>query len=247
MLYIPEEIKENAMVFMLHGYTSNAADMMSMSHMNAVAGKYGFAVVYPQGLYDIGYDKSATCWNCDLTTTDTDDIGFLISLAAYLQKTYGFSPEKTFAAGFSNGGFMCYKLACDAPNTFRAVASVSGTMSGRTWECRDPSVFVPLLQIHGESDNIVPIDGSMAVHGGWGGAPALSKIIDYWNDANSTNIANMVSISDKATAYRYSSVSSDNLVWYYVIEDFGHDWPQQENAGFNAEEAIWEFFSNYVN
>jgi polyhydroxybutyrate depolymerase len=219
--------------------------MMSGSVMNSLADKYGFAVVYPQGLPG-KYGSDTFCWNADLTITDTDDIGFLTSLAKHLQQTYSLSADETFACGFSNGGFMSYKLACDAPDTFRAIASVSGTMSKKTWEDRDESVAVPILQIHGTGDDAVPIDGTMPLSGGWGGAPALSEIIKYWTDADNTHDLETAQVSDNVTAYRYSSKKNDNLVWYYEIERYPHDWPKAEDAGFNVEDVIWEFFSNYV-
>lgn len=246
MLYIPNGMEQNApLVCVLHGYTGTAADMIRDADMNGLADEYGFAVVCPQGLPG-AYGADSFCWNADLTFTDTDDLGFLVALMGHLQKTYGLGAEQTFAAGFSNGGYMCYKLACDAPDTFRAIASVSGTMSGQTWEGRDASVAVPVLQIHGTGDDVVPLDGSKSVAGGWGGAPAISEVIKYWADADGAHGLETMNVSGKVTAYRYSSKDNDNLVWYYEIEGYPHSWPKEEDAGFNAGDVIWEFFSNYV-
>lgn len=248
ILHIPKGMGEGApLVFMLHGYTSNSNEFMEYTDMNSAADKYGYAVVYPQGLCGTDYNTGSTCWNAGLDFTDTDDAGFLVALAEYLQQTYGFSSSQTFAAGFSNGGFMCYKLACEASGTFRAIASVSGTMSGQTWRMRDDSVSVPVLQVHGTADNVVPIDGSMDSGGGWGGAPALDEILEYWKGADNAGTLEEVKMSDKATAYRYSGKGDDNRVWYIEIKGLGHEWPRMENAGFSADEAILEFFNNYVN
>ena len=51
--YKPENLAENApLLFVLHGYTSNANSIMSYSNMNSIADQNGFAVCYPQGTSD---------------------------------------------------------------------------------------------------------------------------------------------------------------------------------------------------
>ena len=252
IFYLPEKLKENApLVFVLHGYTSNALEMVSYTNMNQVADEHGFAVVYPQGLVR----NEETHWNADLTFSDVDDTGFLVALAEFLQNRYNLSSENTFATGHSNGGFMCYKLACDAPEIFRAVASVEGLMSGATWNKRNVSqIPVSVLQIHGTGDTVVPIDGTMSLYGGWGGAPELSKIIDFWKEVNNAHNLEKVAVSDKVTAYRYSSNTNNNLVWYYIIDDYPHIWPGARNeteaevelSGLEASELVWEFFSTLI-
>ena len=240
MLYVPEEAGENApLLFMLHGYAGSAKGFMDNTGMNSAADQYGFAVVYPQGLRDPANTTGGACWNSGLTDSVNDDTGFLTALAQYLQQTYGFNRSATFAAGFSNGAFMMYKLAVEAPDTFRAVASVSGMMSGGAWEERPEAASVSILQISGTNDSVVPIDKD----GVYGDAPAIGGVIDYWKTADGLDESEVVKLSDKATAYRYSSKSNDNLVWYVEIEGGDHSWPQQSTSGFDANAVILEFFS----
>jgi len=79
---------------------------------------------------------------------------------------------------------MSYTLACEASDVFSAIASVAGTMSGYTWDNRNISEPMPILQIHGLDDRVVPIDGSISEEGGWGGAPHVDTIIEYWANLN---------------------------------------------------------------
>lgn len=245
-LYIPKSIGENApLVFMMHGYASNPKSFADLTGMNGAAEKYGFAVVYPQGIRN-EKGTSGACWNSGLVSSDNDDAGFLVALAKYLQQTYGLSSNETFAVGLSNGAFMSYKLACEAPDTFRAVASVAGSMSGGAWDERPASASVGILQINGTEDEAVPLDGSMSASGGYGDAPDIIGIIEYWKNANHLEEYREFKLSDDATAYEYSSKLNDNLVWYVQIEDGGHEWPGEATAGFNASEVILEFFSRFV-
>ena len=56
-------------------------------------------------------------------------------------------------------------------------------MSGPDWETCNPSELVPVMQISGTADNVVPMDGSMEyIEEGWGGAPDIYTIMDYWKN-----------------------------------------------------------------
>ncbi len=247
LLYIPENLPMDAsLVFVLHGYYGFAASFMNAIGMNAIADKGGFGVVYPQGLTSKSTEFPGTHWNADLTFTDVDDTGFLAALAAYLQERYGFSRDRTFAAGLSNGGFMCYTLAVRSPNTFRAIASIAGTMSGGTWKGRGNAAPVPVLQIHGTADHIVPIDGSMATDGGWGGAPKMDDIIKYWTDRNGADSV-IEDMAGNISACLYANSDGKYPVWYYRIGGFGHNWPTVQTTGLDASELIWKFFSSLQN
>ena len=181
-LYKPTDLPANApLVFVLHGYNSLASVIMEYSQMNVLADSNGFAVCYPQGSDDF---FGTSHWNAQLSISNTDDIGFLSELAIFLQEEHQLDPAQTFACGMSNGGFMSYTLACERPDVFKAIASVTGTMSGQTWTNCNPEMPIPVLQISGTNDNVVPMDGSMGPFGGWGGAPAIQEVVRYWTDLN---------------------------------------------------------------
>ncbi len=133
-LYKPDNLKEKApLVFVLHGYTSNNNNIMNYSKMNEIADEYGFMVCYPQGTRNTYTGQ--THWNANLKEMSSiADSDFLNDLAIKLQAEYNLSEKNTFACGMSNGGFMSYTLGCEKSDTFKAIASVTGTMSGYDWE-----------------------------------------------------------------------------------------------------------------
>jgi polyhydroxybutyrate depolymerase len=249
ILYLPDNLPENApLVFVLHGYGSNGLTTMRYVNMNSIADEYGFAVCYPQGLLDF---KDTTHWNARLEISDTDDIGFLSELAKYLQSEYNLNEEKTFSCGHSNGGFMSYTLACEAPDVFKAIASVAGTMSGYTWDNRNISTPKPILHIHGTDDKVVPIDGSLSTIGGWGGAPHVDTIIEFWVDLNNCTTSETEFLPPSTNVTYHMDGINGNEVWYYKIDKWGHGWPSYNpdkpdyNPGIDTSEVIWEFFSKY--
>ena len=246
-LYIPDGVQENApLVFVLHGYTSSAQTIMNYCEMNEQADLHGFVACYPQGSTDFAFTNH---WNSNLTISTTDDIGFLSELAGYLQGEYELNPEHTFSCGMSNGGFMSYTLACERPDVFKAIASVTGTMSGYDWNNCDPSEVVPVFQISGVDDQVVPIDGSMTTFGGWGGAPGMDSVTTYWQNANqclSTDVQTIPGPLNTEATYHTDGIDGQE-VWQFLIESWPHAWPvSQSQTGFTAAEKIWEFFEKVI-
>ncbi len=137
--YEPLELNEQKpLVFVMHGFTGDASGIRNYSGMNQIADQYGFAVCYPRGTTDSGGNRF---WNVGYAFHEDEtvnDVGFLTELATYLQTNYDLNPDFTFATGMSNGGEMCYMLACQANDTFRAVAPVAGMiLQDILDECQD--------------------------------------------------------------------------------------------------------------
>ena len=243
LLHLPEDLPDNApLVFLLHGYHGKAKNVARIG-MNRLADQHGFAVCYPQGSGD---DRRGTPhWNARLKISRVDDIGFLSELAQHLQQNHKLSPERTFVCGISNGGYMSYTLVAERPDVFKAAASMIGTMSGETWRKRESIKPVPIMQISGLADRVVPIDGSMSESGGWGGAPHQDEIIKFWKELNQTKTEEVIKISERTTGYRYAGAESGNEVWYYTVEGLGHSVPTKRRHGISSLELVWEFFSRY--
>ena len=138
---------------------------------------------------------------------------------------------------------MSYTLVAEKPDVFKAAASVIGTMSGHTWEHREAIRPVPILQISGLDDEIVPYDGSMSKAGGWGGAPNQDVIMEFWRKLNKTSTEEVIELSKQTTAYHYKGRVNGNEVWHYQIKNFGHEVPGKRELGTGAADVIWKFFS----
>ena len=243
LIHVPENLLANApLLFALHGYTGFALHVNGTLELNELADQHGFVVCYPQGSLDNSRNPH---WNARLDLSNSDDIGFLSALAVTLQNEHGLNPQKTYTCGISNGGFMSYTLVAEAPQVFKGAASIIGTMSGYTWENRGSIPPAPVMQISGTDDNIVPHDGTMSTDNGWGGAPQIHTVIDFWKDLNNCTQSDTIQVSDVATAYIHSEGTDSAEVWYYEIDGMGHEIPKGDPYGVSAGELIWEFFSRY--
>ena len=254
LLYTPENLPDNApLVFMLHGYYGTAASFSAYAGMNEIADNEGFAVCYPQGLTDYNF---ITHWNANLTSvSNVNDVLFLSELALSLQEEHGFSTDCTYSTGYSNGGYMSYTLACEEPEIFRAIGSVGGTMSGPDWiECSGEGSLVPVVHIHGTSDDDVSYYATAQNPGNsWNGSPGVEAVVQQWADWNNcteTSVTALpdVDISDGSTVdlIKHTGGDYNYQAWLYRVNDGGHDWfGVWGNMDINSCAVTWAFWSEF--
>ena len=253
--YEPENLNQQMpLVFVMHGYTGDANSIRNYSQMNDFADQYGFAVCYPRGTVDGGGNRF---WNVGYAfhpNETVDDVSYLTQLAQYLQQSNGLNPDYTFATGMSNGGEMCYMLACQAYDTFKAVAPVAGMILQDILDDCDAAPGIPVFEIHGSQDGVTPLAGDPDNNDGWGSYPSIADTIDYFVEKNgcTTLIEGSVPNTDTSdgsfiVSEKYINGVNQNEVWYYKVVGGGHDWPGSSgNMDIEAGEQAWLFFQNYI-
>ena len=253
--YEPTELNEQLpLVFVMHGFTGDANDIKNYSKMNDFADQYGFAVCYPRGTVDSGGNRF---WNVGYAfhqNETVNDVDFLTELAVYLQDTQALNPDYTFATGMSNGGEMCYMLACQAYDTFKAVAPVAGMILQVILDECDESPAIPIFEIHGSQDNVTPLSGDPNNNDGWGAYPSIQSTINYFAEKNEcTTVVNGlvpdIDTSDNSfiESEKHLNGINENEVWYYKVVGGGHDWPGAwGNMDIEAGQEAWLFFQNYI-
>lgn len=246
-VYAPENIDANKpapLLLAFHGFGGTAYMFMNNSGFNEIAEKENFIIVYPQGSLLNGKGH----WNVGGWTRNStaDDVGFIKLLIEEVKKSYNIDPSKLYAAGMSNGGYMSIQLACEMGDVFAAVASVTGSMTPEMHQKCTTSDQVPILQLHGTSDGVVPYGGGQ----GW--TLAIDDVIAFWVDKNNANSKPKVKklpdldTADNSTVERYSyrNDSKNIMVMHYKVINGGHDWfGNRGNKDIRASEVIWDFFS----
>lgn len=246
IVYIPENYTPehpSPLLFVYHGFGGNNNLTMNYTGFNEIANQNNFIVVYPQGSNFIGVPH----WNVGGWTlgSTTDDIAFTEYLINTISNQYSINNDRVYATGMSNGGFMSFLLACQMSDTFAAVASVTGSMTTETYEQCTPLREVPVLQIHGTIDPIVPYAGVQA----WN--TPIDEVLTYWATNNECNLTpQIISLEDidpdnniRVDEITYDGGTNASVVKHYKVYGGGHDW--FNNAEISASELVWEFFSNY--
>lgn len=146
------------LVLLLHGYDSSGEGADAYFQFGAHVNELGFGLVLPNGTED---PEGEHFWNgttecCDMLDTGVDDVGYLRGLIGEARAHAAF--DKVFAVGHSNGGFMAYRLACEAIPGLTAIVSLAGGTYANADDCRAPAV-VSVLQIHGDRDLVIRYAG----------------------------------------------------------------------------------------
>ena len=242
----PDPIPAGApLVFVLHGYSSSAALIRAYSNWDELALSEGFVAIFPQGTSDSG---GTSHWNANLGISTTNDHGFLVELAQHLQEAHGLSPECTYSCGMSNGGFMSYSLACEHPEVFRAIGSVTGAMSDQDFGCI-PTEVVPVVHLHGTADNTVSYDNGVGF-GNWGNA-GVTDIIDHWTDLMGTTtieesaLPNVELVDLTSVDFmRYAGAPGGQEFHHYRVNGGGHEWfGAWGSPDVVSTQVLWDFFS----
>ena len=241
----PDPIPPGApIVLVLHGYTSSAALIRTYSNWGDLAEEEGFVAVFPQGTQD---NFGVNHWNANTNSSDTDDHSFLVALVQSLQAEYNLSPECTYSCGMSNGGFMSYSLACEHPDVFSAIGSVTGVMSAADEGCI-PSEVVPVVHLHGTMDSIVPYEGSDINPLGGMDVP---DVIEHWTGLMGTTTIEETPLPNQELIdltsvdfIRYAGAPGGQEFHHYRVNGGGHAWfGAWGSQDVESTDVIWDFFS----
>lgn len=149
------------LLLILHGYTSNGAEMTSWLPLGDAAGRRGVVWAYPDGSRN---ERGERFWNatdaCCGFGSDVDDVAYLTELIDEIAASTTIDPARVFIAGHSNGGFMSHRMACDRAGKVTAIVSISGVTFADPARCA-PSVPVAVLQVHGTDDETISFQGGV--------------------------------------------------------------------------------------
>jgi len=247
-VYVPSELEKNRpILFLLHGYGGTIEYFLESTDIKKLAERDKVIVVLPEGTPAVGLNH----WDANLRYEEVDDVGFLSLLRNSLVEEYHVNEDHVFVGGHSNGGFMTYTLACEANDLFTAFMSVSGLMSGETWETCEGEVETNLLQFHGTDDDIVPIDGTMTELFGWGGAPPMMDMLQVWIDRLDNYEYSMNQVNELLTKQSYVSQNGTTLI-YYEAEGYGHMWAKdgdlfdETNDLPDMTEILFDYLMSFV-
>jgi polyhydroxybutyrate depolymerase len=263
-LHVPKRYRPGVaapLLFVLHGGGGDmkiqATDAFYKQISKAEA--EGFIAVFPNGSSSFPSGKLAT-WNagrcCGLARDrNVDDVGFIKDILKKISQQLTMDKTRIFATGMSNGGMMAYRLACEMPETFRAVAAVAGT--DNTVQCH-PAIPISILHIHAKDDDHVLFNG-----GAGPGSRDKSTVTEFtsvpetrdkWIKLNGCAPTPKRVLERKgASCERYTGCRNDVAVQICVTESGGHSWPGgkkprmfargQPSTALSANDVMWDFFN----
>jgi polyhydroxybutyrate depolymerase len=149
------------LVILLHGFGFSGAVQEAYLQHQPLAEARGFIYVHPDGTNDNVVGRSA--WNatpaCCAFGSDVDDVGYLLSIIDQVSADHNVDAKRVYFIGHSNGGFMSYRMACEAADRVAAIAVLAGATFDDPADC-DPSQPVSVLHVHGTEDDTIAYEGA---------------------------------------------------------------------------------------
>ena len=245
------------LVVMLHGCTQTPEDFATGTHMNELAARHGFLVLYPAQTRDANVTR---CWNWYKREDQGREQGEAALIAALTRDViarHDVDPRRVFVAGVSAGAAMAAILGANHPELFAAVGIHSGVPAGAAHDLpsgmaamlgKSPASkegaaaagpAVPTIVFHGDQDKVVhPRNGERVVDAARRGATAGGAVEE-----------GRVPGGHAYTRTVYRDTNGRVVVESWVVHGSGHAWSGGSEAGSytdprgpDASEAMVRFF-----
>lgn len=259
-------ITQRALVMNLHGGSGNMVNAQGFSMLNPVADKNNFIVAWPQGY---GIAPPGFSWadgrNTSADQAGIDDIGFIYKLMDTLITRYNVDTNRIYICGFSNGGFMVQRLACQLPGRFAAMASLGSSMDTVLYQNCNPSKPIPMAFFNGTADPAMPYGGGPMQNPQVIPVVPVDTNVQFWVAHNNCQTASPVFnipntfTTDNSTAelYNFTNCDCNSDVKFYKLINGGHTWPGvyvasqasvlgNTNRDINASVELWNFFNAHT-
>jgi polyhydroxybutyrate depolymerase len=243
------------LVVLLHGHFGDADVMTGENGKKApykiwlsIAERERWFLVIPDGAY--GPDDHRGWNDCRAESTVnpvTDDVKFINSVIDKMLSVHSIDKNRIYAHGTSNGGNMAYRLAQEAGDKYRAVASIVSQMTDKS-KCNPVNLPISVLIMNGTKDPILPYKGGEAGKrhadkdktekgktdkGKRGSVLSTADTVKYWLKNNSINtppsVSNLPNINkkDRSTVHikQYTGGKHNTEVVLYEVRGGGHTEP----------------------
>lgn len=262
LVHVPPGLSGNRpapMVMALHGGGGGMNYQANNYGLKQKSDQAGFIAVFPNGYSRFPGGMLAT-WNagnCCGPARDrkVDDVGFLTNVIARVVRQTGGDPRRVFVTGMSNGAMMAYRLACEAPQSIRAIAPVAGTDG--TIACTPPRP-TPVIHFHARDDTHVLFAGG-AGKDAFRNREAVAEFtsvpatIAKWVAINRAGPPARRALSvNGATCDLYPARPGGAPVKLCITDSGGHSWPgtpslranKSPSQAISANDLMWQFFQS---
>jgi polyhydroxybutyrate depolymerase len=260
--YVPRNLKPNSpLLFVFHGSGGDGEGMREITgeEFDALADVNSFVVIYPDGFQ--------TTWNdCRKASpqparrANIDDKSFIDAMIEKQVADNRIDRKRIFAAGWSNGGQLAYRLALEKPEQFAGVASISASRpTMENLACTPTDKPMAVMIINGTADPINPFNGGEVRIGFSSLGTVLSsrETGQYFARLNGITKEPVTTRLPHRTPSDPTSV--DQISWsepgkppvtLYAVHGGGHVVPNRnfnfgngQTRDLDAPVVIWDFFS----
>ena len=225
VVHVPAGVNKPPVVYFVHGYGGTGASFESDTKGDAVADTAKFIAVYPSAI--------GGSWSM----YDTTDYPFLLALLDTVDARYKIDRNRVYCAGFSQGGFISFGVGYKHPETFAAVAPVSGHIPSFSTAAplKRP---VPLFLTFGTND-MSDVASFMTDVNTWMGldtcVPGSKKEVRPYPATNKNSVVARIT---------YSCAQGSELMIDSVVGG-PHEWAMDVTTKVNTTVEVWNFLKGF--
>ena len=250
-------------------YTCEDGDIAAGNCLHAVADRYGYILIMPNGSSRLWLPNVRTFnagggnhrWMCVsgyACRQGIDDFQFFLDLMDDIERRFSIDSSRVYLTGMSNGAALSHAIACRYPDRVRAIAVVAGGNQFSVDHACNRAVAV--LQIHGTSDPCWPYNGgTQTCVNDPGKMKSIPGTINAWRVQNGCAFK-FKSIAmpdhdpnDGTTSVRRIYKRCSATLEHIRVEGGGHHWPGGKAHSaparvgpyiydFSGSEMVLEFF-----
>ncbi len=161
--FVPESARADnhrPLLLFLHGLGGSGRDAFDVLQLAELGRRHQTFVLAPDGNID---SEKRLFWNahpacCNFDRQRVDHVSYLDQVVTAFTRNYPVDPARLFAIGFSNGGFMAHRLACEWGDRLAGVASVAGGGPEGDVTCQATKA-ARVIEVHGDADVTVRYEG----------------------------------------------------------------------------------------
>lgn len=224
------------LVVALHGLTVDRSAMLNAADWRGEVERRGFVAVFPQG-FGNSWNVGPCCPPANLL--QLDDVSFLDAVIAEVSGSEHTDPQRVFMTGFSGGGLMTYRYACDRSNAVAAIGPIAAVdLTGCT-----PTRPLSLLHQHSDPDLVVPFDGSLGVGQLVSSVPLppVPDSVRKWASASGCQgDTGWRSVTSGVDSMTWKGCAADTRVELVRLAGLGHEWPKTQT--YDGLAVMLDFF-----
>ena len=261
------------LVLAFHGGGHTAMGFEAFAHLKTASDAEGFVLVEPEGTGALGAltQGKADTWNagncCAASSqNDVDDVAFVTALLDDMEGAACIDASRVYATGFSNGGMLSHRLACQLSDRIAAIAAVSGGLGATNLDATPPATIfpcnptrpVPVLHIHGTVDACYPFDRGPGPLAGVTFEP-VPTTIQGWLAREGCGAATTTTFANGIATCSAYACPAPGAVTFCTLQGGGHYWPGGDDwlgseslcgmhqgvrsSDLDANTIIWRWFA----
>ncbi|MDQ6838752.1 MAG: hypothetical protein M3137_10580 [Actinomycetota bacterium] len=222
-------------IVILHGRDVTPAFEQQRTNFTSVVAPS--ILVYPTG-YQESWNSGGCCGPAQVA--NLDDVGFVKAVLGRVKATQTDAVQgPAYLAGYSNGGKLALRLACQDGRNFAGVA-VYGATDSRVCSAPGPA---PLLMMAGGQDAETPASGVPPPPQPNGFVPpSFQAEVDSYRAADGCAATPVVTTVGQVTLSSWVNCTPDERVGQAVFATGTHAWPVGSALSPSGEGVAWAWF-----